>query len=72
MMYTEDVEYAAEKVVGPLVGYTIVGVALDEENESYGLVIERKNPKDPYDKKIVWVDCDPEGNGPGWLQVEDV
>jgi len=22
-------------------------------------------------KKVCWVDCDPEGNGPGWLQIEE-
>jgi hypothetical protein len=66
-MFSEDVEYAADNVVGPLVGFKITGVALDKENESYGLVIERGKSK-----KIAWVDCDPEGNGPGWLQVEDV
>lgn len=66
-MFSEDVEYAADNVVNPLVGFKITGAALDKENESYGLVLEKGKKK-----KIAWVDCDPEGNGPGWLQVEDV
>lgn len=69
-MFGEDVEYAKEQCK-KLIGYQITGICEDLENESYGLVVERINPKDAHDKKLCWIDMDPEGNGPGWIQVED-
>lgn len=69
-MFAGDVKFAAEECK-KLVGFQIVGVCQDPENESYGLIIERDPHGEPIERKLCWIDRDPEGNGPGWLQVED-
>lgn len=69
-MHSEDVKYAAEHLK-QLIGFKIVDTVTTPDNESYGFVVERKALKKPYAKKVCWVDCDPEGNGPGWLQIEE-
>lgn len=54
-----------------LVGGTVLGVAatsmdpLDRDRCS-ALIIEKDG-----EKKTCWIMCDPEGNGPGWLDIED-
>ncbi len=67
-MFSSDAEYAA-KECEKLVGYEIVGVCRDPENGSYGLIISKEEPEPS--QKLCWIDMDPEGNGPGWIQVED-
>ena len=64
-MYREDVTYAADKLK-ELVGYKIVDTVMTPDNDSYGFVVQKGKAK-----KVCWVDCDPEGNGPGWLQIEE-
>jgi len=56
---------AFEELVGPLVGATITGTATDTEEEFFALVLEKDGKK-----VFVWVLRDPEGNGPGWLDVD--
>jgi hypothetical protein len=63
-MFSEDVTYAANELK-KLVGGTIVATTITEDKESYGFVVERKGKR-----TTCWVDCDPEGNGPGWIQME--
>jgi hypothetical protein len=50
-----------------LVGFTVDGVCQTDDGESFGFTLRRG-------KQVlnVWVDCDPEGNGPGHLAVEEV
>jgi len=50
-----------------LIGFTVQSVCQTEDGESFGLTLRRG-------KQLlnVWVDCDPEGNGPGHLAVEEV
>ena len=59
------VEYMINKIREELVGYTIKEPIADIENESFGFQAVKGK------KRInVWVECDEEGNGPGWLYIE--
>jgi hypothetical protein len=49
-----------------LVGFTVEGVCHTEDGASFGLALRRGK-----ERLNVWVDCDPEGNGPGHLQIEE-
>ena len=64
-MFAEDVTFAAD-LLKPLVGYKILATTITPDSSSYGFVVEKGKSR-----KTCWVDCDPEGNGPGWLQIED-
>jgi hypothetical protein len=67
-----DVQYMSKQIIKNLVGWAIVGAAVDEDGESFGFIIGRRDPKTKkYERKTIWVDCDAEGNGPGWLNMED-
>ena len=48
----------------PLVGGTITTIL--DGGESFGFQVRTRAGK----KVNVWVDCDPEGNGPGHLSLE--
>ena len=48
-----------------LIGKKITGAILDHDGEMWGFRVENKNG----DSLLVWVLCDPEGNGPGFLEV---
>jgi hypothetical protein len=54
-----------------LLGHTVIRVVKAKDSEytegSYGLVLECNGKK-----KQAWIDQDPEGNGPGHLDIEDV
>jgi hypothetical protein len=54
-----------------LIGFTVTRIVKAEDDEytegSYGLVLEKDGKK-----KQAWIDQDPEGNGPGHLDIEDV
>ena len=79
-MGNEDLNYLV-KEYKKLEGYTITGVTTSPVDEEYpgedrfvGLVLEKELQKyvpNPDDKKIAWVQRDPEGNGRGFLMVED-
>ena len=71
-MGNEDLNYLV-KEYKKLEGYTITGVTTSTADEEYpgedrfvGLVLEKKASK-----KTAWVQRDPEGNGRGFLMVED-
>jgi len=34
----------------------------------FGLTLKRKDGK----AFVLWVNCDPEGNGPGWLDIQEI
>ena len=65
-MWKEDMFYAVERINKSLIGATITSALISEDDSSYGFIVN-KNGQD----MVVWVDCDPEGNGPGWLSFED-
>ena len=79
-MGNEELNYLV-KEYKKLEGYTITGVTTSPVDEEYpgedrfvGLVLEKELQKyvpNPSDKKIAWVQRDPEGNGRGFLMVED-
>jgi hypothetical protein len=74
-MGNEELNYLV-KEYKKLEGYTITGVTTSSVDEEYpgedrfvGLVLEKEFRRQP--KKIAWVQRDPEGNGRGFLMVED-
>ena len=64
------VEACLERLVPELVGLTIVGGAIDDTGKHWGFVAEGKKSGERI-KKVVFVLCDPEGNGSGFLEIED-
>jgi len=66
-----NAQYMADAIGKELVGTTIKGSLITPDGESFGFQVVRKAPgRGNYDVIDVWVDCDPEGNGPGWLNIE--
>jgi hypothetical protein len=66
-MYGSEDAYA--KHYGQLIGWKVVGIAVDNNDENepegwYGLELTKGKQK-----KIAWVLCDPEGNGSGFLDI---
>ena len=49
-----------------LVGKTVVGLANDSEGGFYGLILSNQKKE----KTVAWIQCDEEGNAPGFLQIE--
>jgi hypothetical protein len=49
-----------------LIGATICGVIKTPDLSSYGFKVESPDGE----TRNVWVECDPEGNGPGHLTIE--
>lgn len=67
-----DAKWALEKIVNELVGGTITGViSTPDTNEfSYGFIVQHGKGDNKVEKRC-WIDCDPEGNGPGFIQIEE-
>ena len=69
-----NVEFLAEQVLPELLGSTIVGVATDQPNgeemgtAGIGLIVHLAGGG----HKVVWIDRDEEGNGPGWVAIEEL
>ena len=63
--YRRHVE-AEIKQAKQLLGFAVVGVCHTADFGSFGLTLKM-------DRKALnlWVDCDPEGNGPGHLNIEE-
>lgn len=62
---------AEEKNLAKLIGCEVTHVVNtpDEDDEHfYGLRFFNKKTKKVY---IAWIQCDPEGNGPGFLNIDD-
>lgn len=49
-----------------LVGATIHAIIKTSDSEAFGLKVQLANG----DFRSVWIECDPEGNGPGHLAIE--
>lgn len=68
-----DVEYLAAEVLPALIGATIIGVVTDQPNgeemgtAGIGLIVHVDGGH-----KVVWIDRDEEGNGPGWVKIEEL
>ncbi len=65
---TEFVDACLDRLVPELVGLKITGGAIDDSGEFWGLVLEGKVGGKKV-KKVVFVLADPEGNGPGFLEI---
>lgn len=64
------VKACLDRLVPELVGLTITGGVKDATGEFWGFTAKgRKAGK--MVKKVVFVLADPEGNGPGWLEIEE-
>ena len=50
-----------------LVGGVITGVCETDDKESFGLTVDM--PGSQRKRYLAWVDRDPEGNGPGHLNI---
>lgn len=55
------------KQLSQVVGGTITTVAVDDENEFFGLSIAMPDGS----RKVLWFLSDDEGNGPGSFDIED-
>ena len=67
---TEYVDSCLDRLVPELVGLKVTGGAVDESGEYWGLVLEGKKGKKKV-KKVAFVLADPEGNGAGFLEINE-
>jgi hypothetical protein len=65
-----DVEFMVKEINTKLGGFQIKGAVISDDKESFGFVVWSDPHGKPIVRKTVWVDCDAEGNGPGWLSIE--
>lgn len=57
-------DYEVDQIIEKLIGFKITGAVQSECKEHFGLRLKKGS------KALnVWVDCDPEGNGPGHLHI---
>lgn len=69
---SRDVKYMADQIGEQLAGTQIKGAIVDSEAEAFGFQVVRKiEGRGNYEVLNVWVMCDAEGNGPGWLSIEE-
>lgn len=59
-----------DRLIPDLTGLTITGGAVDDTGEYWGFTAEGKHNNKTV-KKVVFVMCDPEGNGPGFLEIQE-
>ena len=60
-----DSEYMANAINEKLAGAKISGAILNADKSSFGFRVVNHGKQ-----YLVWVDCDAEGNGPGWLDIQ--
>ena len=70
MSKTPYVKACIEELVPELVGLTITAAAVDESGEYWGFVAEGMKEGKKVEK-TVFVLSDPEGNGSGWLEIQE-
>jgi len=67
-----NAEYMADFINKNLAGTTIRKAIITEDKESFGFeVVKKAKGRGNYTTHVIWVDCDAEGNGPGWLSTDD-
>ena len=59
-----------DRLIPPLMGLAITGGAVDDTGDFWGFTVEGKQQGKTV-KKVVFALCDPEGNGPGFLEIEE-
>ena len=67
-----NAKFQTEQIERRLVGGTITGALIDPNPDEfgdrwYGFLVKTKSG----DMVPVWVSKDPEGNGPGWLDIAE-
>lgn len=71
MTSKDDAKYALGMANKELIGASIVGTATNDaeydDEYCWGLVVEKNGQK-----LVCWIDADPEGNGPGFMQIEEL
>ncbi len=67
---SDEVKACIDRLIPFLVGLTITGSAVDDTGEYWGFTVEGQKGGSNV-KKVVFVLQDPEGNGSGWLEIED-
>ena len=60
-------EACLERLIPELAGLTITGGAADDTGEYWGFRVRDKDAVE----KTVFVLADPEGNGPGWMEISE-
>lgn len=63
-MYQGEVEHEV-KQAGKLVEGRIIRVIFTEDKSAWGFIVWKDGAQ-----YVVWVDADPEGNGPGHLDIQ--
>ena len=61
-----NAEFCANLIKEKLAGATVVGSVVDPDNEYFGIRFRQPDGKE----LTAWIDCDAEGNGAGWINIE--
>jgi hypothetical protein len=69
-MKTDYAKACLDRLIPRLAGLTITGGVVDDSGEYWGFTAEGKQNGKPVEK-TVFVMADPEGNGPGFLEIND-
>ena len=68
---SHDNEYMVAQINEHLAGTTIKNAVISDDKQSFGLIVVKKaKGRGNYTEFPVWVDRDAEGNGSGWLSIE--
>ena len=70
MSETQFVKACLERLVPELTGLSITGGVVDDTGEFWGFVAEGLKAGKAV-KKTIFVLADPEGNGPGFLEINE-
>jgi predicted RNA-binding Zn-ribbon protein involved in translation (DUF1610 family) len=70
MKQTDYVKACLDQLIPELVGLTITGSVVDDTGEYWGFTTKGQQ-KGKTVEKTVFVMADPEGNGPGFLEIND-
>ena len=63
-----EIDYLLKQINEHLVGGKIISSVISDDKESFGIRVKMPNKT----VKVGWIDMDAEGNGPGWISIEDV
>ena len=65
---TSKAKYMADQIGESLAGARIVQAMITPDEDAFGFVAKLPDGS----LTAVWVSCDAEANGPGWLHIEPV
>lgn len=55
-----------QQILKPYIGWTFVDIVHTPNQDAFGLRLKRGERS-----VVLWVDCDAEANGPGWISPEE-